>query len=448
MTAATPWERFSHGPWDAGMVVPQTPPDEATRVARGLPQTLRPVPGEGVTQRPAHDPAAGHHVRGMRLSEPQFVDAGTGAAWYAARRHALDHVLAAVAGSEWAEHLVLRGSVLLKAWFGDAAREPGDLDFVVVPHTWQLQDARTDALFTDVARAAEALSQEPGSPVRIDASGAASDEIWTYDRVPGRRLVLPWTATADGVPQGTVQLDFVFNEPLPEPPVRTELPRAAPGGTPAVLKAASPALSLAWKILWLVSDSDPEAKDLYDAVLLAEGARTHLTYELLDRVLRESGEPADLGYILYSAAEADWFEFHKDHPELPDSDSGYLARLVMALAPVFAPDEDGLYARLAAAFHDTTELVREERAAGGMEAVEAWFAARCVHSLGAVVVVRELLGRTECTLRGAADVLMTFRDKCFGRDEPLYKEGGWAGSPHGMAARLEAAGAAGAAVSR
>jgi hypothetical protein len=24
---------------------------------------------------------------------------------------------------------VLRGSILLKAWFGDAAREPGDLDF-------------------------------------------------------------------------------------------------------------------------------------------------------------------------------------------------------------------------------------------------------------------------------------------------------------------------------
>lgn len=446
MTAATPWERFSHGPGDAGMAVPQTPPDEATRTARDVPQTLRPVPGEGVTQHPAYDPAAHHHAPGMRLGEPQFADAGTGAAWYAARRHALDLALAAVAGSEWAGHLVLRGSVLLRVWCGDAAREPGDLDFVVVPHTWQLEDARTDALFAGIARAAEALSQEPDSPVRIDASGAASDEVWTYDRVPGRRLVLPWTAVADGIPQGTVQLDFVFNEPLPEPPVRTEVPRSAPGGAPAVLMAASPALSLAWKILWLVSDVHPEAKDLYDAVLLAEGEHTHLTYDLLERVLRESGEPADLGYVLYSAAEADWFEFHKDHPELPggDSDSGYLARLVIALAPAFAPSEDGLYARLAAAFHDTAELVREEHAAGGMEAVEAWFAARCVHSLSAVVVVRELLGRTECTLHGAADVLAAFRDKRFGRDELLYKEGGWAGSPHDMAARLEAA----AAVSR
>ncbi|MEU7164585.1 nucleotidyl transferase AbiEii/AbiGii toxin family protein [Streptomyces morookaense] len=417
MSAATPWEHFGHGPGDAGTVVPQTPPDEAARAAQDLPHALRP-------------------------GEPQ------GAAWYAARRHALDHVLAAVAGSEWAEHLVLRGSVLLKAWYGAAAREPGDLDFVVVPHTWQLEDARTDALFAGIARAAEALSQDPDSPVRIDASGAASDGIWTYDRVPGRRLVLPWTAVADGIPQGTVRLDFVFNEPLPEPPVRTEIPGAVPGGVPAVLMAASPALSLAWKILWLLSDVHPEAKDLYDAVLLAEDEHTHLTYELLDRVLRESGEPADLGYILYSAAEADWSEFHKDHPGLQDSDSGYLTRLVIALAPVFAPAEDAPYARLAAAFHGTTELVREEHAAGGMEAVEAWFAARCVHSLGAVVVVRELLGRTECTLHGAADLLAAFRDKRFGRDEPLYRNGGWAGSPHDMAARLEAATAAAAAVSR
>ncbi|MFG2526860.1 hypothetical protein [Streptomyces sp. NPDC048516] len=37
-----------------------------------------------------------------------------------------------------------------------------------------------------------------------------------------------------------------------------------------VVRAAARALSLAWKVLWLVSDLHPEGKDLYDALLLAE----------------------------------------------------------------------------------------------------------------------------------------------------------------------------------
>ncbi|WP_309111613.1 hypothetical protein [Saccharothrix sp.] len=31
---------------------------------------------------------------------------------------------------------MLRGSVALRAWLGEVAREPGDLDFVVVPKTF------------------------------------------------------------------------------------------------------------------------------------------------------------------------------------------------------------------------------------------------------------------------------------------------------------------------
>ncbi|MBB4889684.1 hypothetical protein FHS38_005760 [Streptomyces netropsis] len=436
---ATPWERFSHGPWDDTAVVPQLPPEEATRAAKDFPHTLLPVPGRGVLQRPAYDPAANHHVMGMRLSEPQFTDARTGREWGAARRHALDHVLAAVAGSPWAEHLVLRGSVLLKAWFGEAAREPGDLDFVVVPDTWHLEDDRTAAMLDGIARRAEELSREAGGPVRIDAAGAVSDEIWTYDRVPGRRLVLPWTAAED-TPPGTVQLDFVFNETLPAQAVPTTVPRRGPGA-PAVLMAASPELSLAWKILWLVTDRHPEAKDLYDAVLLAENTR--LPYELLQRVLVAAGEypegsPLFLSHILHQAAEADWYEFRKDHPDFPDDDAAFLTRFALALAPAFAPAEEGVYAQLAASFLYLTETLYEQREGGGMEAVEEWLVLRSVHSVEAVVAVRELLGRTQCTLREAADVLTSFRATRFGRDQPLYA-GGWCGDAHRIAEQLEAA---------
>jgi hypothetical protein len=40
-----------------------------------------------------------------------------------------------ISTSPWNDHLVLRGSLLLKAWLGGAARDPGDIDFTVIPHT-------------------------------------------------------------------------------------------------------------------------------------------------------------------------------------------------------------------------------------------------------------------------------------------------------------------------
>ncbi|MEU1312099.1 nucleotidyl transferase AbiEii/AbiGii toxin family protein [Streptomyces cinnamoneus] len=448
---ATPWERFGYGPWDDTAVVPQSPPDEATRLSKDLPPTLLPVVGEGVVQRAAYDPAVNHHMRGMRLTEPQFASARTGEAWLSARRRALDLALAAVAGSGWADHLVLRGSVLLKAWYGDAAREPGDLDFVVVPSTWALEDERTDALLDDIARAAEDLSRA-GGDVLIDASGAVSGEIWTYDRVPGRRLVLPWTAPADGpdaLPSGSVQLDFVFNETLPAPSVRTAIPRHD-GGEPTVLMTAGPELSLAWKLLWLMTDMHPEAKDLYDAVLLAENCR--LPYELLRRVLLTSeeyheGSEFHLVQVLEAASYVDWPEFRKDRPGFPVQEATCITRLAVALAPVFHPGEQGLYARLAAAFGAITDVLRDEYDNGGMAAVEAWFCARHVHGVEALVAVRGLLGDAECTWHAAADLLASFRhtDGRPGRKDigPFMGEG--CGAPHQVAAWLETAEAAEAA---
>ncbi|MFQ6194153.1 nucleotidyl transferase AbiEii/AbiGii toxin family protein [Streptomyces sp. NPDC000405] len=444
MTTTTPWEDFPYGPWEATTVVPQLPPDEATRQKMDLPATLRPVPGEGVVQLPVYDPAANHHLLGMRLSEPRFADPDRGEAWFAARRHALDHVLAGVAASPWAGHLVLRGSVLLKAWFGDAAREPGDLDFVVVPDTWRLEDERTDAMLDGIARAAEAAARASGGPVRFDAAGAVSDEIWTYDRVPGRRLVLPWTGTGtgtgtgtDGVPPGTVQLDFVFNEPLPAPPVRTAIPPLAgapysPRG-PVELMAASPELSLVWKVMWLVSDTHPEAKDLYDAVLLAESVTA--PYELLDRVLSAAGEWSDIPSVLAEAGEIDWPEFEKDYPDDTETGGGYLLRFAAALSRTHVPDEASAYARLAVAYEGLTGTVREQHAAGGMEAVALWFAERTVSSIGSLIALREVLGRDRCTLREAAEIAVSLRDPRPGRDRDAISY--YHGDPRHIAARLE-----------
>ncbi|WP_404816899.1 nucleotidyl transferase AbiEii/AbiGii toxin family protein [Streptomyces thermolineatus] len=403
------WKDLGWGPWPEEAVVPQEPLDEETREHLDLPRTLRVVPGRGVVQHPVFDPSLAHRAKAMRASEPHFDDPGAAASWYGARHRAVDHVLAAVAASQWADHLVLRGSVVLKAWFGEAAREPGDLDFVVVPASWALEDPRTGRMLDGIARGAEELSRSDGSPVRIHADGADSEKIWTYDRVPGRRLVLPWR-TADGRREGTVQLDFVFNEQLPAGPVRTRIPSLSGAGDPVELPTASPELSLAWKILWLFTDTHPQAKDLYDAVLLAESAPP-LTYGLLARTFLASDPHSVRDPLLPSWTEhleVDWEEFPKDYRWAPGTAQEYVDRLAAALAPVFA-DDDGAerseYDLRSAWLAPVVDWYREAPAASDPEAVLKALDEAYVRGVDMVVVLRELLGPGECTVERAGRIV-------------------------------------------
>ncbi|MEV5434641.1 nucleotidyl transferase AbiEii/AbiGii toxin family protein [Streptomyces sp. NPDC052682] len=322
------WQGFGWRSTD----IPREPLDEATRRAEDLPKTLQWVPGDDVTQRPVFDPSLKQYQNAYRATDPRFGDPARGAAWRAARRRALYLVLEAIAGSQWVDALVLRGSVLMAAWFGDAAREPGDLDFVVVPHTWRMEDGRTERMLAGIAQAAQELADARGRQVGISARGAVVEDIWTYDRVPGRRMVLPWGAP--GLPGGHVQLDFVFTERLPEEPGPVELP----GG--ALVQAATPELSLAWKLMWLINDLHAQGKDLYDAVLLAE--RHPLRYELLHEVFRLSGEwPYSyreeilLEDVREAVASVEWEHFVTEYPRFRDAEQEFADRLVRAVTPTF-----------------------------------------------------------------------------------------------------------------
>ncbi|UNZ16592.1 nucleotidyl transferase AbiEii/AbiGii toxin family protein [Streptomyces sp. 891-h] len=417
------WKKLGHGPWAAEKAVPHQEPDEATRNGLELPPTLRPVKGEAVVQRAVFDPSVVHYANAMRLGNPEFADLATGELWYAARRRALDLVLATVADSPWAEHLVLRGSVLLRAWYGEAAREPGDLDFVVEPTTWQLSDERTERMLDGLAHRADLRSRSAHGDVRLDSQGATCDEIWTYDRVPGRRLVIPWTA--EGVPGGAVQLDFVFNEPLPTPAETTRIPRpagAVGGDTPLLVRAATRELSLAWKILWLASDMHPEAKDLYDAVLLAEDEQVSLPYELLRAVFRG----VDHGYFDRNPLLLDWFgsqvggdtewsEWEKEYPGWGVPGQDWAQRLVRALRPTFSLDdgsgEPARYQEFARWLAPLTAQCRTAFAHGGLPAVLELLFRERVSAESALVVTREALGRGEHTVAGVLPLLAAFRSR-------------------------------------
>jgi hypothetical protein len=406
------------GAWDGfgwrSDTVPQAPLDDGTRSRLDLPSTLRPISDERAVQRSVFDPALKQYSNAYRAADPRFADPDVEQRWREARRTAIDVVLEAVADSSWAGSLVLRGSVLLRAWFGDAAREPGDLDFVVTPASWGMEEARTSAMLDAIAAAAEATAHRSGSGIRIDAAGAVSDDIWTYDRVPGRRLVLPWACY--DLPGGTVQLDFVFNESLPTAPEPALLPSTT-SDSEVILNAATAELSLAWKIMWLICDGHPQGKDLYDAVLLAE--HTSLRYDVLRDVFLQA-EPSDgcrpvgPGEIAALRTAVEWEHFVAEYPDIRGTEADFVDRLSAALAPTFrtaAPDtedgteDEGEYDRhvrwLQPRIHGYRELLHRK----SMRTVHKKMHADGLPALAAIVITRELLGPRHHTLEDARAAL-------------------------------------------
>ncbi|WP_441247895.1 nucleotidyl transferase AbiEii/AbiGii toxin family protein [Kitasatospora sp. McL0602] len=381
------WESF--GPYSTE--VPRTPLPDERRPGLGVPLTLRPVADELAVQRPVFEPALKHLRNAYRAGDPQYADPAVERAWHTARRAAMELVLTALAGTPWAAHLVLRGSVALAAWIGAEAREPGDLDFVVVPESWAMPEPRTARMLTEIALAAEELSL--GGEIRISAAEAVSEEIWTYDRVPGCRLVLPWTAP--GTAGGTVQLDFVFNEYLHTDPEPTTV---AEGVT---LNAATPELSLAWKLCWLLTDLHAQGKDLYDAVLLAERYPLrpevfHAAY--LEADLRAATLPYGLDGLEQLAAEVEWDHFAAEYPSVTGDAQEYVLRLMVALEPTFrgpvgSSAQGSEYERKARLVAPLVARYRALLEQAGLPAVLAALARAEAPLLPAVVVVRELLGR-------------------------------------------------------
>ncbi|MEU1646408.1 nucleotidyl transferase AbiEii/AbiGii toxin family protein [Micromonospora zamorensis] len=254
-----------------------------------------------------------------RAGEPDFLVAATGQRWTNARRAAMNHVLAAIAATTWGQHLVLRGSVTMAAWVGEAAREPGDLDFVVTPHTMTSDSTDARTLLDDIKTAIRAATGAGVQPDRI-----AESAIWTYERADGRRLLIPFSTPE--APGGHVQIDVVFGERLPLPPevlILRDVDKPLP--------AAPAPLALAWKLLWLATDRYPQGKDLYDAVLLAE--HTTVDQSLVRQLMRpELGAEADTFRAETALSwEVDWSNFTDEYSGITGTAEQWARRLALAL---------------------------------------------------------------------------------------------------------------------
>jgi hypothetical protein len=294
------------------------------------PKTFESIAGPENAGRPkVFEPALLHFRNAYRLGDPQFADPVVKAKWYAARLRVVDHILNLLSNSRWREHLVLRGSLLLKAWLGDKARPPRDIDWVFKPVQVGLNDELSKDFFIDLVKALAANPHAGGAV--IDADNAAVDDIWTYERAAGRRIILPWKM--EQLPPGEVQMDVVFGEHLFTAPTLSAIPSSLGGIN--TLWTASREESLAWKLLWLETDIHPQGKDLYDATLLAE--QTQLPRALLHQVLNAAdwrvAEKITPDFTMKWVV--DWDNFKLEYPWVEGDLVDWQQRLTTALQPTF-----------------------------------------------------------------------------------------------------------------
>lgn len=271
------------------------------------------------------------HAR--RAGEPGFESSEDAAQWYSLRTRVLHHILSTITALPAGQDLILRGSAVLSAWYPHFARRPGDLDWVFTPAMWRSQPRKAE---THLERIIDALrGSQVFQGVTIPDRPFAVEEIWGYDRCPGRRVIVPWEA-AEPRWNGTVQLDFVIGEEMPGLPTTTLI--AWDDLPPISLQTASPEQSLAWKLLWLSTDNYASGKDLYDAVLLAES--TALSADLLRQTFFHIAPSwSNLRHIfndeMLSCLSVNWDEFILEYPHIEGTMDDWRQRLIVALGPLF-----------------------------------------------------------------------------------------------------------------
>ncbi|SCG57103.1 Nucleotidyl transferase AbiEii toxin, Type IV TA system [Micromonospora echinaurantiaca] len=279
-----------------------------------------PLPRQaGLLQRAAFDPVLKQYDNAYRAGKLELLDPAAGQRWLAARRAALYHLITIIADTPWRQQLVMFGSFPMTAWFGAAAREPGDIDFVVTPFSLNIHSGEAEAMLTGIVRE---MRNRPGAGLAPELAQASA--TWTYERINGQRLTIPFT-TEDGL-TGAMRIDFVFNEPLPLKPVTIRF-----SGVDHPVLSASPALSLAWKLRWLATDIHPQGKDLYDATLLAEYTTVSLQLirDLLQRQLSTEADEFAAESVL--DWDIDWNTFTDDYPGIRGSARAWKHRLALAL---------------------------------------------------------------------------------------------------------------------
>lgn len=276
---------------------------------------------------------------------------------------------------------VLRGSLLLHHWFGDAARPAADLDLECFarPRAVSPQEDEDEEEWhgdgfghygeyeslvdfgkamcryaANESRSYQWRSAAPEPTVEFqpvhEPEGGAS--LWVYG-TPGERYFAGWVWHANDGQTGQLQIDIAAGGYALDAIDTTTIKLHAANGSAVQCPAYTPETLLAAKVSWLVRSFERkkegiewkgEPKDLFDAhllltqsklkpkrfqkSLLAIGAQDTLEWNNLDVLL-------SAGHALADTDFANWSAFHKKHQELdPCGPTEMLREIAARLEPL------------------------------------------------------------------------------------------------------------------
>lgn len=236
------------------------------------------------------------------------------------------HLLEVVSQSLWFEQLVLTGSHMMRSWFGERARDPGDVDWVVRPKKLRGSDYEVEQMMEEMINIVRKSPDVNG--IGVVGKNIEVRHISIYGQETGKRVIFPWGSSC-GM-RGTVQMDFCFGTELNHG-IRPFLMPLVSGNVLPVLAVTKQELLL-WKLYWLHQDDltrKSRGKDLYDATLLAED--TYIPYSLLEKVIPELASDSDMPLEW----EVEWDEFASRTRQVYGEAFDWQQRLWTALAPTF-----------------------------------------------------------------------------------------------------------------
>jgi uncharacterized protein (TIGR02996 family) len=264
--------------------------------------------------------------------------------------------------TEYDAALVLRGSLLLKCWFGPEARPAGDIDLECFETPVSRGDSRFSRNPVVHGRALCLYATEEWRPPEQDRGGPPDIEfepidpedgtdLWDYG-TPGERCYTLWVAHSLDDARGSLQIDLAQAGSYELSDIGVEaMELGAAGTTPFRFRCYTPEMLLAAKLSWLMrglkrpvgpdSAVPPQwtgqPKDLFDAHLLL--TKTNLRTNEIENGLYAVGvedklDWLDLDYFLDAGTRmsdddfGNWEGFRRQNEALIDSGPAEMMRTV------------------------------------------------------------------------------------------------------------------------
>ncbi|MFN0203454.1 MAG: nucleotidyl transferase AbiEii/AbiGii toxin family protein [Bacteroidia bacterium] len=236
-----------------------------------------------------------------------------------------------------AEEVILRGSLLTRAWTKPHFRQVRDLDFMAI---YPFDEKRA----TDFVHSLCLVNLD--DEIQIFPDQMKTEVIWEETVSPGVRYLFP-VKIADIYLE--IQIDMSFNDPLVPPAIWWEYPGLL--NIPTKIHTIRPELALAWKVhglfeFWDLKAGQWKAKDLYDIYLIWKYQK--LADALFEQALFTAFEDRKMPLTLYNrvlnnefgqskGSHKGWKKFLKNTPHPPETENHLqiLSQLRTYLDPFF-----------------------------------------------------------------------------------------------------------------